>query len=178
MNTFIHKNLIKATSSFILTGTLLLSFGSCSSRDEETKNPDGNAGMQGTFLSFNIAGIEEEENVTNLATASIKNTEKSLLTSIASEKVISTENFDALISAEGQITSDKTKGLSASLTPSYTGAMAAVTNSPMITGTKYRLLIYDAASNTLIKKCRCNLRNKSKYPGRCWKTIQMVYRLY
>ncbi|AJW63006.1 hypothetical protein VO54_01529 [Elizabethkingia miricola] len=150
MNTSIHKNLIKATSSFILTGTLLLGFISCSSRDEETKNPDGNAGMQGTFLSFNIAGIEEEENITNLTTASIKNTGKSSSASIAPEKVISTENFDALISAEGQ-TSNKSQGLSASLTPSYTGTMAAVTNTPMITGTKYRLLIYDAASNTLIK---------------------------
>ncbi|MCL1667697.1 hypothetical protein M2T82_06440 [Elizabethkingia ursingii] len=151
MDTSIHKNLIKATSSFILTGTLLLSFTSCSSRDEETKNPDGNAGMQGTFLSFNIAGIEEDENITSLATASIKKTGKSLSASIAPEKVISTENFDALISAEGQIASDKSQGLSASLTPSYTGAMAAVTNIPMVTGTKYRLLIYDAASNTLIK---------------------------
>ena len=150
MNTSIHKNLIKATSSFILTGTLLLGFISCSSRDEETKNPDGNAGMQGTFLSFNIAGIEEEENITNLTTASIKNTGKSSSASIAPEKVISTENFDALISAEGQ-TSNKSQGLSAYLTPSYTGTMAAVTNTPMITGTKYRLLIYDAASNTLIK---------------------------
>lgn len=73
------------------------------------------------------------------------------MTSIASEKVISTENFDALISAEGQITANKSQGLSASLKPSYTGAIAAVTNTPMITGTKYRLLIYDAASNTLIK---------------------------
>lgn len=151
MNTSIHKNLIKATSSFILTGTLLLGFISCSSRDEEAKNPDGNAGMQGTFLSFNIAGIEEEENITNLTTASIKNTGKSSSASIAPEKVISTENFDALISAEGQITSNKSQGLSASLTPSYTGTMAAITNTPMITGTKYRLLIYDAASNTLIK---------------------------
>ena len=151
MDTSIHKNFIKTTNSFILTGTLLLSFVSCSSRDEETKIPDGNAGMQGTFISFNIAGIEEEENITNLATASVKNTGKSSLTSIASEKVISTENFDALISAEGQITANKSQGLSASLKPSYTGAIAAVTNTPMITGTKYRLLIYDAASNTLIK---------------------------
>lgn len=151
MDTSIHKNFIKTTNSFILTGTLLLSFVSCSSRDEETKIPDGNAGMQGTFISFNIAGIEEEENITNLATASVKNTGKSSLTSIASEKVISTENFDALISAEGQITANKSQGLSASLKPSYTGAIAAVTKTPMITGTKYRLLIYDAASNTLIK---------------------------
>ena len=72
MDTSIHKNFIKTTNSFILTGTLLLSFVSCSSRDEETKIPDGNAGMQGTFISFNIAGIEEEENITNLATASVK----------------------------------------------------------------------------------------------------------
>jgi hypothetical protein len=61
--------------------------------------------MQGTFLTFNIASIEEEENITNLATASIKNPGKSSSATIAPEKVISTENFDALISAEGQITS-------------------------------------------------------------------------
>ncbi|AJW63933.1 hypothetical protein VO54_02473 [Elizabethkingia miricola] len=151
MNTSIHKNLIKATSSFILTGTLLLSFISCSSRDEETKSPDGNTGMQGTFLTFNIAGIEGEENITSLATASIKNTGISSSVSIAPEKVISTENFDALISAGGQTASNKVQGLSASVTPSYSGAMAAVTTSPMMAGTKYRLLIYDATSNTLIK---------------------------
>lgn len=138
--------------SLIIMGGLLLSFMiSCSSRDEELKNQETNTGMTGTFLTFNIAGIEEEGNITSLATASINNFGNSSSISIAAEKVISTENFDALISAEGRIASNKVQGLSASVTPSHSGAIAAVTKSPMMAGTKYRLLIYDAAGTTLVK---------------------------
>ncbi|MCL1666848.1 hypothetical protein M2T82_02105 [Elizabethkingia ursingii] len=139
---------LKNINRLAVLGIITTFFISCSSRDENPANPTPNP-AEGTVLTFNITGIAEEGNVTNIATASVNNklTGVSLM---AKNEIVSAGGFDVITSAEGPQTSRNT-GLAAAASAfsSGTGAMAAST--PMQNGIKYRLLIYDAVSNTLVK---------------------------
>ncbi|MDV3907936.1 hypothetical protein CMT84_05655 [Elizabethkingia anophelis] len=63
------------------------------------------------------------------------------------EKIYRGGTFDVLISTEQQ-SDNKRLGLHTSVSSSR--AAVAKNNIPMISGTKYRILIYDAANNTLV----------------------------
>ncbi|MDV3908072.1 hypothetical protein CMT84_06365 [Elizabethkingia anophelis] len=144
MRTNINKNLI--------LGVVILSIISCSSRDDSPKNSKSNNGITGTYLRFNIAGIEEKDNVTNFAKSSVNKNDNSYVVpalSIANDKMVSAGGFDVLIKGEQELYTNKIQNIASSSVQG--NLISATTQSPMANGIKYRLLIYDAINNTLVK---------------------------
>jgi uncharacterized protein (TIGR02145 family) len=146
-NIYTLKNINRITVLSIITTFFI----SCSSRDENPANPAPNP-ADGTVLTFNITGIAEEGNVTNIATASVNNklTGVSPVGVIAKNEIVSAGGFDVITNTEGLSTSRNT-GLIASASTFSSGTAAVAASTPMQNGIKYRLLIYDAVSNALVK---------------------------
>lgn len=141
MHSIIKKNNLLIISILVL---LLIQI-SCSSRDQEGIDSDDK--IKGTFLTFNIAGIEEIGNTTNAAISSIQKSKMIETQNIERKKIVSLgQGLDIIINAEEQV---KTLGIQkeASSLPITTVA----TSSLMPIGRKYRLLIYDTNTNALIK---------------------------
>lgn len=126
-------------------------FISCSSRDESPVNPVPKP-VEGTVLTFNIEGIAEEASVANIAAASVNNRTGgfSPKTALAKNEIISVGGFDVITRAEGQSASGNSV-LAATASSFSSGARVIAANAPMQNGIKYRLLVYDAVSNALVK---------------------------
>lgn len=126
-------------------------FISCSSRDESPTNPVSKP-AEGTVLTFNIEGIAEEASVANIATASVNNRAGGLspMAILARNEITSVGGFDVITRAEGQSASGNSV-LAGTASSFSSGARVLAANTPMQNGIKYRLLIYDAVSNALVK---------------------------
>ncbi|HFK5529347.1 TPA: hypothetical protein ACGZ99_003424 [Elizabethkingia anophelis] len=118
---------------------------SCSSEDDR---PDSHT--EGTFLSFNISGIAERNNIIKIANTSINRKNDGAFSESKNEQMVSLGDFDVLTNIENS-QDFQNNNLTKSASIDYTASNPTTANKPMITGTKYRLLIYDATSNTLVK---------------------------
>lgn len=144
-------NILENIKPLVVLGVLFLVVLACSSRDENVSNGANAGNPEGTFISFNISGITEEGNTYDIMHASVNKLADISIKSIASgtvNQIVSTDDFDAVISAEGSQAISENSRPNASLANIYAGA-AAATNTQMAVGTKYRLLIYN--NNVLIK---------------------------
>ncbi|WP_260394204.1 fimbrillin family protein [Elizabethkingia anophelis] len=137
--------------TLIILYAIVAVFISCSSRDD---NPSNTVPPQAgtTILTFNIAGIVEENSITSIAKASVNNGSgnNSSMLSIAKNEIVSAGNFDVLTGAEGQRVTRNSDAVAAT-SSYYSGKINPVASTPMQTGVKYRLLVYDAVNNMLVK---------------------------
>ncbi|WP_407510715.1 hypothetical protein [Elizabethkingia anophelis] len=137
--------------TLIILYAIVAVFISCSSRDD---NPSNTVPPQAgtTILTFNIAGIVEENSITSIAKASVNNGSgnNSSMLSIAKNEIVSAGNFDVLTGAEGQRVTQNSDAVAAT-SSYYSGKINPVASTPMQTGVKYRLLVYDAVNNMLVK---------------------------
>ncbi|HFK5570503.1 TPA: hypothetical protein ACG0AO_002315 [Elizabethkingia meningoseptica] len=144
-------NILENIKPLVVLGVLSLVVLACSSRDENVSNGVNAGNPEGTFISFNISGIAEEGNTSDIMHASVNKLADLSIKPIASgtvNQIVSTDDFDAVISAEGSQAISENSRPNASLANIYAGA-AVATTTQMAVGTKYRLLIYN--NNVLIK---------------------------
>ncbi|UIR54837.1 hypothetical protein LZQ00_11165 [Sphingobacterium sp. SRCM116780] len=137
------KNLIH---SLIAIGLIAAVFSSCAKESDAVVSEE----QTGTALTVNIAGIEEDMGVPTKLASTGKNTGSSATaprTMITDKKLISTQDFDALVNVEGP--APKQKALKAAMGSTQTTSAAMATLMPA--GIKYRILLYNAAGTTLLR---------------------------
>lgn len=141
MNT-ISQKIIKIIGSLGLLSVISASFLSCSSRDEEKVS--GNTG--GTVLSLNVTVADNGGGISALASASQRGiiNSSNLLVPIAESNMVSSNGFDAIVSAEGyKVGNGAVASVSGGISP-------VAATQPMPVGIKYRFLLYDGTGTTLI----------------------------
>lgn len=144
MNAVLNKKL-KGLNKTLFIGTLIFAFNSCSSREENESA--GGSEMKGTYLTFNISGIEalnEVKDIENLANASVGKTNNAI--GNLNEKLVSSGDLDALVSINMQ--SNNTYRNNATASSKSSSSIAST--QPMPLGIQYRLLIYDETGDNLI----------------------------
>nr|WP_199162710.1 hypothetical protein [Elizabethkingia sp. ASV34] len=136
MNTIYNSIKYGIASGVLCLG--LISVNSCSSRENDTPKED----INGTVLNVNIAGITDNTAVQASAVASNKIVSGSSEGQfIAENRILNLNGFDAQVSFE----KSGPNGLNNSAVASSAKIMGMATASPMTSGIKYRLMIYNSA---------------------------------
>ncbi|MYY43914.1 hypothetical protein [Elizabethkingia anophelis] len=142
MTTISFKNIVK---SFII-GAVCVGFAGCSSRDEA-------ADLSKTSLLIQGITIEQQNEFIIQESASVNksvNAEQPYDNIFKDTKITSTKDFDVITNVTSQSTDNKQKKMLALSGKGNVNPTAAVTQSPILAGIKYRILIYDAQNNALV----------------------------
>ena len=139
----------KIVKGFIIA-TVYISLASCSSREEGS---DLSQNAKGATLSVQGIAIEEPSEFIAQKSASVNKNAgitEGYENILADNGIVSTKDFDVLTNISSQVTAYQKKATTASVAKGNIAAVAAVAQSPVVAGIKYRILIYDASNNALV----------------------------